>query len=363
MTGNQDKTQDAETSFALDDPSLLRYVEDNVYSDLVDELNSEIYFVENVAAKYISNEYLEELDYNSQANVYFGYTVKELEEQFEDTKYIFTLGEDGKTAVKKFEPYDDTFDKTIMNLAVGTGVILLCVTVSVLTNGASPAVSVIFAMAAQRGTEAAVSSGVIGGLSAGVITGVQTGDFDQALKAAALTGSESFKWGAFTGALTGGAAKTTELRGATLNGLTMNQAAMIQRESKYPLDVIKSFHSMDEYAVYKAANLKGEKVNGKWALTRKIDWDFIGDATDGRTNEERVIDGLAPLDPTGKYYEVHHIGQKADSPFAILTNKEHHSNHGILHPKTNDSEIDRNVFAPERRAFWLDLLKKERGGL
>lgn len=57
------------------------------------DLDSSDYFVENVQAVYISQEYLDELAFNSQENVYFGYTLSELNAQFQGEKYIFTLGE------------------------------------------------------------------------------------------------------------------------------------------------------------------------------------------------------------------------------------------------------------------------------
>ena len=84
----------------LDDEALLRYVEDDIYDKLVNELDSEDYFVENVSAVYLSKEYLEELEYNSQSNIYFGYTVDELDQAFEGKKYVFTLGEDNTTVVR-----------------------------------------------------------------------------------------------------------------------------------------------------------------------------------------------------------------------------------------------------------------------
>ena len=88
----------------LDDQKLLGYVEDNIYTTVVESLNSEDYFVENVSAQYISKEYLEELAFNSQANIYFGYNLKSLEEQFEGTKFVFSTDEKAnKTIVKAFE--------------------------------------------------------------------------------------------------------------------------------------------------------------------------------------------------------------------------------------------------------------------
>ena len=69
--------EQSEVNFSgLSDPALLRYVEDCVYATLVEKLDSDSFFVENVSAIYISKEYLDELAYNSQANIYFGYTLR-----------------------------------------------------------------------------------------------------------------------------------------------------------------------------------------------------------------------------------------------------------------------------------------------
>ena len=95
----------------MNDPNLLRYTEDTIYENLVTTLDSDEYFVENVSAIYISQEYIDELAYNSQANIYFGYTLQELSEQFQGKKYVFTLGDDGSTIVTEFEEYDDTYDR------------------------------------------------------------------------------------------------------------------------------------------------------------------------------------------------------------------------------------------------------------
>lgn len=344
----------------LNDVNLLPYLEDSIYSELVTALNSEDYFVENVNAIYISKEYLEEVAYNSQENIYFGYTLSELDSYFQGTRYVFTLGDDGQTIVTEFQKYDDTYDQMLKNVAIGTGVILVCVTVSIVTYGAgAPAVSMIFAASAKTGTIMALSSGVFSGVSAGVVKGIETGDLNESMKAAALAGSEGFKWGAISGTIVGGAGEAIALKGATLNGLTMNEAALIQRESKLPLEFIKSFHSMDEYTVLKHAGLTLSKVNGRMALTQNIDWDFIGDIEDGRTNAQRVIDGLSPLDQSGKPYELHHIGQMSDSPLAILTNLQHKSNYSVLHANTGStaSNIDRNLFAKQKQDFWKALLE------
>lgn len=206
--------EDVEPNFSsLGDSSLLQYVEDNVYSDLNAQFDSEDYIVEDVNAVYVSEEYLEEVAYNSKSNVYFGYTLEELDNQFQGTRYIFSLGKNGETIVEESVGYDDTYEQVIKNVAIGTGVILVCVTVSVVSGGigAPAAVSMIFATAAKSGTVYALSSGTISAAAAMIITGIQTGDFEEAKKAAALAGSEGFKWGAISGVIIGGAAEAVEL--------------------------------------------------------------------------------------------------------------------------------------------------------
>ena len=205
-----------EPSFTnLDDPELLQYVEDNVYANLEYRLSSDDYIIENIATTYVSKEYLEELAYNSQENIYFGYTLSEIEAQFEGKRYVFSLGENGETIVQEFQAYDDTFDRVIQNVAIGTGVILVCVTVSAISGGVgAPAVSMIFAASAKTGTAFALSSGTLSAASAGIVTGIQTQDLDTALKSAASAGSEAFKWGAITGVIAGGSTRAVlELAG------------------------------------------------------------------------------------------------------------------------------------------------------
>lgn len=345
---------------SLGDAELLSYVEENVYSELVGELDSDDYLVENIQAVYLSDEYIEELQYNSRENVFFGYTLSELDQLFQGQRYVFTLGEDGQTTVVPLvELYDDTYDQVLKNVATGTGVILVCVTVSVIAAPAAPAVSMIFATAATTGTTYALQSGGIAFIAAAVARGYQTQDFDEAMKAGALAGSEGFKWGAIIGASTGGIKETIGLKGATLNGLTMNEAAEIQKASHWPLEAIKSIHSVEEYNIYKAAELIPKKMaDGSWLFMREIDWGALDSF--GRTNAQRVLNGLAPLDATGTPFELHHIGQKADSPLAILTWAEHHAggNFSVLHYAEEGKNVADAVWSAQKKEVWAAFLSK-----
>ncbi len=353
----------------MSDETLLPYIEDTVYSQLVADLDSDEFFIEDVSAVYVSQEYLTELAYNSQENVFFGYSLSGLDEYFQGTRYVFTVDDNGQTTVEPLQVVKDTtYEQLLKNVAVGTGVILVCVTVSAVTGGlgTAPAVSMIFAVAAKTAATCALSGTLISGGSAAVVKGYETGDLSEALKAGALGASEGYKWGAISGAITGAASETWGLFRATRlgktveNGLTMNQAAMIQKETGYPLNIIKQFHSYDEYLVFKNAGLQSRMINGQLALVRSdINLSRVDEY--GRTNLERMLSGKAPLDSTGKPFELHHIGQKNNGSLAILTSKEHDA--ASLHGFVSKSEIDRDAFNATRKPeFWKTMGRILSGG-
>lgn len=210
-------TNDEEMEFSdLGESKTLQYVSDRIYSTTEAALNSEDYKTQSVRAIYVSREYLEELAYNSKANIYFGYSLDELQAQFQGTTYIFSAT-DGQTEVKAFEKPDTTFNDVTRNVAIGTGIILVCATISIGAGAVATAavgsataaaaantVSAIFAVSAKTATACALESGALGALAAGLAKGFSTGDVNAALKDAAVAGSEAFKWGALTGAVTGG---------------------------------------------------------------------------------------------------------------------------------------------------------------
>lgn len=381
-----------DANYDLGDEQLQQYLKDKIYLEAIANFDSNEYVVDNVEARYYSKEYLENLDYNSQGNIYFGFTQEELDEQFSGKKYVFTLGDNGETTVTEVESYEDhTTEEVLKNVAIGSGVILVCITVSTTTMGAAPAVGMIFAMGAKTGTAMALSGGAIGGISAGIIKGYQTGSFTDAMQATVVSASDGFKWGAITGALSGGASEAwglystanstvqnnivgkanraaKEASKAEHKGLTMNQVAKIQHDSKYPLDVIKGFKSMDEYEIYKNAGLRVQMIEGKLALVQDIDWNQKVTLPDGSevTNKWLVEHGNAPFSPEGYQYELHHVNQDANGTLAIL-NEQQHRGKGMakilnLDGKTgvhnSEAGIPDSVWDKQRKAFWKDFMKQ-----
>lgn len=349
---------------SLSDGELKGYLESNIYDDLIDRFDQN-YLVQGIETVYVSQEYLDELAFNSEANIYFGYTLAELEGQFDGEKYVYTVGDDGQTMVKAFEAQDDdTFNTVVKNVAMGSGVILVCVTVSALAAPSAPAVSMIFAVAAKTGTEAALSIGAISALTAGATKAIETGgNMNEALRSAVAAGSEGFKWGAIGGCLTGGAKETAGLKWATKSGLKMNEAATIQRESKYPLDVIRNIKSMDEYSVYKSAGLEAKAVGNKAALVQEIDLSRVDEK--GMTNLQRMEKGKPPLDADGKAYELHHLNQENEGTLAVLTQEQHRGKglFSVLHDKWTDGAVGHGAdWAKTKKEFWQNLAELMKSG-
>lgn len=396
----------------LNDLKLCDYLEETIYKEVIKELDNEQYLVEDVKATYVSKEYLDEMSYNSQSNIYFGYPLSEIEKVFGNQKYIFTCDDEGETVVSEYELYDDTFDQIAKNVAIGTGVILVCVTVSVVSGGAGvPAISAIFALSAKTGTILAFESAGISAAMTAIVKGVETKNLEETLKQTALSASEGFKFGAITGTVSGGLGELITLGEAAKGGLTLNEAAMIQKSTKlsskfikqissmeeyeellvisqngglaledmaavceathYPLSAVKLFRTTEEANIYyDKAKLMATTVNGKTALIRDIDFAYESElAGETVTNLERMKEGYAAIDPlSGEAYELHHIGQKVDSPLAILTQGEHRCepNNGILHDlNIADGEgvhslLSNNEWMAQRREFWkgmYELLK------
>lgn len=353
----------ADENLDLSDERLQQYLKDRIYQEAITSFDSDQYIIDNIETIYYSKEYIDNLAYNSMENVYFGFTQAELDQQFAGKKYIFTLGENGETTVEEVQSYEDnTTEEVLKNVAIGSGVLLVSVTVSTATMSVAPAVGMIFAVGAKTGTAMAISGGAIGGISAGVLKGYQTGNFEDAVKAAAVGASDGFKWGAITGVLSGGASETWGLFKGTKNGLSMNEVALIQRESQYPLDVIKQFKSTKEYKIYRKANLRTQMVDGKLALVQDIDLQYKSTLNNGKevTNLQRMKLGYAPLDPaTNNPYQLHHINQDPNGTLAILKEAEHQGNSSILNnPDIIESKINRKEFAEIRKAFWKSLGKQ-----
>lgn len=198
---------------SLEDQNLLGYVEQTIYSELVSTLDAEWFYVEGVSIAYVSKEYLEEMEYNSKANIFFGYSLADLNAEFEGKRYIFTLGGDSETTVEEFVANEqENYDKLVKNVAIGTGVILVCVTVAIIagnpsvTDTVGKTVKMLFTMSTddeEPGTLVALKSAGIAATAAAVTEGIKTNDPQKALTAGLMAAGDELKLGAVFGTVQG----------------------------------------------------------------------------------------------------------------------------------------------------------------
>ena len=160
------------------------------------------------------------------------------------------------------------------------------------------------------------------------------------------------------------ASETTETKS---EGLTDEEKAKIKEETGWSDEIINNITNMKQYEVLKNAGLKEVEINGRKCLIKEnIDLDYTDE--DGVTNRERMARGLAPLDSkTGKPIELHHLGQKADSPLVELTEEEHRTgeyedgkkNQSLWHDNTKETEVhcEGSNWDQERKAHWKERIE------
>ena len=154
--------------------------------------------------------------------------------------------------------------------------------------------------------------------------------------------------------------------------LQMDFQQQIKERTGWSDDIVRFLHSREEAEVYIGAGLVERRIGGRAALVRTdIDWRAFNcrqewlkqkfadwDKWQDYNNADLIGEGWPPRDSNGDPYELHHIGQRQDSPFAELTWQEHMGggNNVILHPD-RESAIDRQQFDDEKSRYWQDRFK------
>lgn len=112
----------------------------------------------------------------------------------------------------------------------------------------------------------------------------------------------------------------------------------LKAETGWTNNITNTITNSRQLDIYKNAELKELQIDGRDCLVRKVDWDYVDDES-GLTNRERASRGLSPIDSnTGEKIQLHHMGQKFDSPFAELSATEHgDGNYSVLHRNSVES--------------------------
>ena len=279
----------------MDDPAFLQYLEDSVYANLEAQYAESgiVYQIEAVSVKYISKEYLEETEYNTKANIFFGYTLDQINEAFQGEKYVFTLSDTGETVVQEFiEMPDDTYDRVIKNVLIGAGIILICVTVSVVTAGAAaPAavaggtsavnlaaastagavakVNMIFTASAKTAAAFATKGAFFAGATTLVTRGIETGwDTAAMTESAALESSEAFKCGAIAGAVVGGGKEALRIHRISRGPISPREAEQAALEYYGGREQV-SYLNGEEVSYSTAGSVRPDVLVGKEAIEVK----------------------------------------------------------------------------------------------
>lgn len=144
--------------------------------------------------------------------------------------------------------------------------------------------------------------------------------------------------------------------------LSNEEKAQIKEETGWSDEIIENIKNMEQYEILKEAGLQEVEINGRKCLIKEnINLDYTD--ADGISNRDRIERGLAPLDSeTGKSIELHHLGQKVDSPLVELTMEEHRTgeyedgkkNQSLWHDNSVETEVhhEGNTWGQERKAHW-----------
>lgn len=108
--------------------------------------------------------------------------------------------------------------------------------------------------------------------------------------------------------------------------------------------------------------LKTAKYNGKIVAQRKIFDPCKRDAL-GRTNVQRMLQGLAPIGYDGKPVELHHLKQENDGIIVEMLSSEHRGHYKELHRYKKISEINRDEFMKWKMQYWKTRAKEFKGCL
>ena len=140
--------------------------------------------------------------------------------------------------------------------------------------------------------------------------------------------------------------------------LTDEEKQKIKEETGWSDGIVNYIDSMDQYRIYKEANLQEVVINGRECLVKNIDLNYKDPKT-GMNNSERMVKGLAPIDSkSGEKITIHHMMQDFNGPFAELCENSEHGdgNDLILHPKQGESwrsdPEKKNEYQKQRIEHW-----------
>ena len=284
-------------------------------------------------------------------------------------------------------------------LAIGIGVLLVTAAVAIVC----PAV---LGAAAATVTQSIATSAIIGAATSGVMNGIASmksgksfyDGFANGFESGAILGAISGGLGAGTSAIMSGAELTVGRVMAVkamnmVSDATVDTVVYAYHSNKYDKDftggdIVKTWvkSAATSFAMQSVGGGKssskaesengvistgkgqgggggnvnwknGKKtvdVNGKTVTMDKNTFDPGFVDKQGRTNTQRMEQGLAPIGTDGKSVNIHHIDQTDNGPVMEITATEHQQNYSKLHTNIGQapSKINRSKFNKWRREYW-----------
>ena len=284
-------------------------------------------------------------------------------------------------------------------LAIGIGVLVVTAAVAIVC----PAV---LGAAAATVTQSIATSAIIGAATSGVMNGIASMNSGNSFYDGFASGFES---GAILGAISGGLGAGTSaiMSGAELtvgrvmavkamnmvSDATVDSVVYAYHSNKYDKDftggdIVKTWvkSAATSFAMQSVGGGKssskaesengvistgkgqgggggnvnwknGKKtvdVNGKTVTMDKNTFDPGFVDKQGRTNTQRMEQGLAPIGTDGKSVNIHHIDQTDNGPVMEITATEHQQNYSKLHTNIGQapSKNNRSKFNKWRREYW-----------
>ena len=284
-------------------------------------------------------------------------------------------------------------------LAIGIGVLVVTAAVAIVC----PAV---LGAAATTVTQSIATSAIIGAATSGVMNGIASmksgksfyDGFANGFESGAILGAISGGLGAGTSAIMSGAELTVGRVMAVkamnmVSDATVDTVVYAYHSNKYDKDftggdIVKTWvkSAATSFAMQSVGGGKssskaesengvistgkgqgggggnvnwknGKKtvdVNGKTVTMDKNTFDPGFVDKQGRTNTQRMEQGLAPIGTDGKSVNIHHIDQTDNGPVMEITATEHQQNYSKLHTNIGQapSKINRSKFNKWRREYW-----------
>ena len=164
------------TFTGISDPALRDYLSEKITSLLGDTLSEDMEVV-SVETKYLSKEYLEELRYNSEMNVFFGYTAAELSEMLSGDMVYLTIDQDAEVSAQEVQEGEkkDYLQKLIQIVSDPRSIMLISVVLKKVHTG-NPIADVILSVCADTAEEYAASGDVLSSVVSGLSENISDPD-------------------------------------------------------------------------------------------------------------------------------------------------------------------------------------------